>query len=246
MNIRCLAIDDEPLALEKLKNYIGRVPFLELVDICDGPIDAMKVMEKEKVDAVFVDINMPDMNGLEFVESLSQCPLVVFTTAYSEYAVESYKLSAVDYLLKPFGFADFQRAANRLRMLYEYQEQLPVASQTDSVYVRTDYKWVRVALENIRFIQGVGDYLRLYFTDESKPLMTLTTFAQIKKSLPSNFLQVHRSYIVNMEQIQEVERLRIIMDANTYIPVGDAFKDDFIRYLESRSIGKTSKKQKNG
>lgn len=241
--IRCLAVDDEPMALEKLENYIARIPYLELTASCEGAFEAMQAMARQPVDAIFIDINMPDLNGMEFVASLTDRPMVVFTTAYAEYAVESYKVVAVDYLLKPFGFADFQRAAGKLlrqRALLAMEKSAAVG--TDSFYVKVDYKYVRIRTSEIRYIEGMNEYLKIHLTSVAKPLVTHTTLKQIRESLPPNFLQVHRSYIVNMDQVAEIERSRILMDKETRIPVGDNFRESFVRYLQNRSLGKEAKK----
>ena len=232
-------MDDEPIALEKLRNYITKIPYFDLVATCEDALEAMKVMNEQEIDAMFIDINMPDLNGLDFVESLSQRPLIVFTTAYAQYAVDSYRVAPVDYLLKPFGFADFQRAANRILQHFNRQSPESTSSSTsNSLYVKVEYKYVRVDLKDIRYIEGMSDYLRIYTTIETKPLITHSTFKQIKEYLTPNFLQVHRSYIVNMEQLKEIQRMRILMDKDTWIPVGDLYKDSFTEYLQSRSIGK--------
>ncbi len=243
MTIRCIAVDDEPMALEKLKNYIEKIPFLELAATCEGAYEAMQVMAERKIDAVFIDINMPDINGMDFIASLEERPLVVFTTAYAEYAVESYKVVAADYLLKPFGFADFQRAANRLlRQFTLFNSEKATAANTDSLYIKVDYKYVRVALADIRYIEGMNEYLKLHLAGGRKPLVTHTTMRQILENLPANFLQVHRSYIVNMEQVMEVERARIVMDKETRIPVGDSYREAFMHYLHDRALGTDGKK----
>lgn len=238
-----MAVDDEPVALEKLRNYIDRIPYLELVAACESPFDAMQVLVESPVDAIFIDINMPDLNGLEFIASLTHPPLVVFTTAYSEYAVASYRVAAVDYLLKPYGFADFQRAADRVLSQFGLQTRERPAAETGSpLFIKVDYRWIRVASEEILYIQGYDDYLRIYLCDKPAPLLTHASFATIRSTLPPHFLQVHRSYIVNMNRVREVERARIVMDRETRIPVGDLYKEDFIEYLKRHSVGKEGKK----
>lgn len=244
--IKCLAIDDEPLALSQLKTYIGKVPFLELVDACQSPIAAMKVLAEQPVDAIFLDINMPDFNGLSFVRSLVHQPLVVFTTAYSEYAIEGYKVDAVDYLLKPFGLDDFQRAANKVLQQFEMRKMLieniaspaPKAEKDydDILFVKTEYKVVSISISKIRYVEAMSEYLRLYMEDESKPIVALLSMKKLEERLPSNFMRVHRSYIVNLQKILEVARGRILMDEKTHIPVGDSYKDAFNDYLEKRSL----------
>lgn len=238
MSIRCLAIDDEPMALEKLKSYIQKVPYLELVAACDCPADAIPVMSEKKIDAVFVDINMPDMNGLDFVKVLPEMPLVVFTTAYSEYAVESYKVRAVDYLLKPYTFEEFQRAAGYVQQQWLHRQQSPVApSDNDNVFLKVDYRFVRVNLKDIIFIEGMNEYLKIHLTSGG-PYLVHTSFKQICNLLPENFLQVHRSYVVNVNHICEVERSIILLEGGKRISISDSNKEMFMTYLKNRSLSR--------
>lgn len=241
MKINCIIVDDEPVALQKMQHYVEQIPYLDLVAACDNPIDAINVLSETEVDAIFTDINMVGLNGLDFVSSLSRCPLVVFITAYHEYAVDSYRVGAIDYIVKPYGFKEFQRAADRVRVQYNMMQQYNIASGNNSLFIRTDYKWIHIKTENIRYIQGLSDYLRISLIDNQKPLVTYATFASIKSVLPPNFKQVHRSWIVNVEQIKEIERNRIIMDRDTYIPIGNSYKEQIIAYLQKISVGKTSK-----
>ena len=239
--IRCLAIDDEPLALQQLVTYIEKIPFLELAAQCQSALEARKYLEQETVDAIFCDINMPDLNGMDFVKSLQYPPMVVFTTAYSEYAVEGFKVNAVDYLLKPFGLQDFQRAANRIkeRMEPSANGQQPTAnSQDGTLFVKTEYRIVKITIADIRYIEGMSEYLKIYIEGESKPIITLLSMKKITEHLPDTFMRIHRSYIVNLTKIQEVNKNRIIMDADTYLPIGDLYKEAFQRYLDTKFLGK--------
>ena len=239
--IRCLAIDDEPLALQQLVTYIEKIPFLELAAQCQSALEARKYLEQETVDAIFCDINMPDLNGMDFVKSLQYPPMVVFTTAYSEYAVEGFKVNAVDYLLKPFGLQDFQRAANRIkeRMELSANGQQPTAnSQDGTLFVKTEYRIVKITIADIRYIEGMSEYLKIYIEGESKPIITLLSMKKITEHLPDTFMRIHRSYIVNLTKIQEVNKYRIIMDADTYLPIGDLYKEGFQNYLDTHFIGK--------
>lgn len=243
MKLRTLVIDDEPIALEKLGKYVEKVPFLELVSACESALDAIAVLNEKPVDLIFTDINMPDLNGMDFIASLSSTPMVVFITAYAQYAVDSYRLSAVDYLLKPYGFAEFQRAANKALEAYSTRRQSGAStlsnsqSVNDSLFVKVDYRYVRIRLASICYIKGYGEYLQIFTEGSSTPILTLSSFADIKERLSDNFLQVHRSYIVNMDQVESINRGRIIMDADTYIPVGDSFKNAMQSYLLDHSVG---------
>ncbi len=241
--IRCLAIDDEPLALQQLVSYINKVPFLELAAQCRSAIEARQFLENDTVDAIFCDINMPDLNGMAFVKALVAPPLVVFTTAYSEYAVEGFKVNAVDYLLKPFGLQDFQRAANRLK---ERIEGAGVAAEStsakeaedDTLFLKTDYRIVKVSISDIRYVEAMSEYLKVWLEGQPKPIITLLSMKKMEERLPAIFMRVHRSYIINLTKIQEVNKNRVIMDANTYLPIGEMYKDAFQAYLDTKFLGK--------
>ena len=240
--IRCLAIDDEPLALQQLVAYISKVPFLELAAQCQSAMEARAYLENDTVDAIFCDINMPDLNGMDFVKSLTVPPLVVFTTAYSEYAVEGFRVNAVDYLLKPFGLQDFQRAANRLRERLDGASANPVApvspNNPDVLFLKTDYRIVKVSIPDIRYVEAMSEYLKLWLENQQKPIITLLSMKKMEERLPNYFMRIHRSYIINLDKIQEVNKNRVIMDADTYLPIGDMYKDAFQAYLETKFLGK--------
>ncbi len=238
--IRCLAIDDEPIALDKLESYIRKMPFLELVARCESPLEASGILSEEQVDAIFVDVNMPDINGIDFLEQFTNPPMVVFTTAYSEYAVHSYKLNAVDYLLKPYDFTDFSRAANKLLQRYDSEGASVSGAKEDSrhMLVKEGYKFVNVNVDNILYLKGLSEYVQVFMTNRQDPIIASTSLKMIKERLPGNFMQVHRSFIVNMNHIKEVERMRIIVEPDTVIPVGDNYKQAFADYLHSHAIDK--------
>ena len=233
--IRCLAIDDEPLALQQLVAYINKVPFLELAAQCQSALEARAFLENDTVDAIFCDINMPDLNGMDFVKSLAVPPLVVFTTAYSEYAVEGFRVNAVDYLLKPLGLQDFQRAANRLK---ERLSESPAADSDNTLFLKTDYRIVKVSIPDIRYIEGMSEYLKVWIEGDAKPIITLLSMKKIEERLPDYFMRIHRSYIINLNKIQEVNKNRVIMDADTYLPIGDLYKDTFQAYLDTKFLGR--------
>jgi DNA-binding LytR/AlgR family response regulator len=237
--IRCLAIDDEPLALQQLVAYISKVPFLELAAQCHSAIEARLFLEHDTVDALFCDINMPDLNGMDFVKTLAAPPLVVFTTAYSEYAVEGFRVNAVDYLLKPFGLQEFQRAANRLkeRLLPKTENTGDTLEAADTIFLKTDYRIVKVNLADIRYVEAMSEYLKVWLEGEAKPIITLLSMKKMEERLPACFMRIHRSYIVNLNKIREVNKNRVIMDASTYLPIGDLYKDSFLAYLDTRFLG---------
>jgi len=244
--IRCLAIDDEPLALQQLVAYIKKVPFLELAAQCQSALEARRFLENDTVDAIFCDINMPDLNGMDFVKSLTVPPLIVFTTAYSEYAVEGFRVNAVDYLLKPFGLQEFQRAANRLQERLKTEAPdisstshlSSLTSQDDSLFLKTDYRVVKVSISSIRYVEAMSEYLKVWIEGEAKPIITLLSMKKMEERLPGYFMRIHRSYIINLTKIQEVNKNRVIMDAQTYLPVGDMYKETFQAYLDTKFLGK--------
>lgn len=236
--MNCIIIDDEPLALTQLAGYVDRIPFLNLVKSCHDAYEAMEAMTQAPVDLLFIDINMPDMNGLEFIRSLVVKPLVIFTTAYSEYAVEGFKLDAIDYLLKPFEFQDCLKAAEKARKMYEYTHSATIPQQAlpDALFVKSEYKMVRVNVEEIKYIEGMSEYIRIYTEHRDKPITTLNSLQKLESRLPDHFMRVHRSYIVNLRKVTEISRLRIVFDKDTYIPVGENYKDKFLEAISRQSI----------
>ena len=248
--IRCIAIDDEPLALQQIVAYIGKVPFLELAAQCQSALEAREFLEHDTVDAIFCDINMPDLNGMDFIKSLVVPPLVVFTTAYSEYAVEGFRVNAVDYLLKPFGLQDFQRAANRLKERLESSVAggsvvggsvvggFAADTSDDTIFLKTEYRIVKVSISDIRYVEAMSEYLKVWLSSEPKPIITLLSMKKMEERLPETFMRIHRSYIINLTKIQEVNKNRVIMDADTYLPIGDLYKETFQKYLDTKFLGK--------
>lgn len=238
--IKCIAIDDEPLAVQQVAAYIRKIPFFELVGQCSSAIEAFELLEQQEVDLMFVDINMPDLNGLEFVKSLNQKPLLIFTTAYSEYAVEGFKVDALDYLLKPFSFAEFSKAATKARAQFGLLQKTRTKSESNNEYlfVKSEYKIVRINLNDILYIEGMKEYVRIHLTGQ-KPVMTLLSLKAVEAKLPTGkFMRVHRSYIVNLEKITSVERFRIVFEGKELIPVSDNYKEKFQQFLDKKFIGK--------
>ena len=241
--LKCIAIDDEPLALRQLKSYIEKIPYLELTATCNNALEAQQLLASQHVDLIFVDINMPDLSGVEFVRSLVDRPMVIFTTAYSEYAVEGFKLDAVDYLLKPFSVADFSRSAGKANSLYELRhnqragepEATPEALPKDKEYisVKADYKVSLVKISDIVHLESEGEYVRMHLADGT----TITTLFRLKNmeaALPSDmFMRVHRSYIVNLRCIKGYVRGRVFLSDTEYVPIGENYKESFQHYIES-------------
>lgn len=241
--LKCIAIDDEPLALRQLKSYIEKIPYLELTATCNNALEAQQLLASQHVDLIFVDINMPDLSGVEFVRSLVDRPMVIFTTAYSEYAVEGFKLDAVDYLLKPFSFADFSRSAGKANSLYELRhnqragepEATPEALPKDKEYisVKADYKVSLIKISNIVYLESEGEYVRMHL-DDGTTITTLFRLKNMEAALPSDmFMRVHRSYIVNLRCIKGYVRGRVFLSDTEYVPIGENYKESFQHYIDS-------------
>ena len=239
--IRCIAIDDEPLALKQLESYINKVGFLELEAACNSAVDASKVLASQPADVLFCDINMPDLDGMSFVKSLASQPMVVFTTVYSEYAVEGFKVDAVDYLLKPFGFNDFEKAALKVKRLYdlENKEEVTLLDYDDSVYIKTDYKTVRVEVSSIIYIEGMSEYVKIITEDQKDPVIALLSMKKLEGKLPGNrFMRVHKSFIINLSKISQVSKGHVRMQDGSSIPIGESYRDSLLSYINSKSLVK--------
>jgi len=246
--IRCFAIDDEPLALQQLATYISKVPFFELAGQFLSAAEARQALDEEQPDALFIDINMPDLNGMDFVRSLVIAPLVVFTTAYSDYAIEGYKVDAVDYLLKPFSLEDFQRAALKVKAQFELrQKQKDAVSSTNSdevIFVKAEHRIINLPVADIVYIEGMSEYLRIHLDEGKKPIVVLLSMKKLEERLPAYFMRIHRSYIINLKKIKEVGKGRVIMNVpaagasgeDLYLPIGDLYRDAFNQYLNQRVL----------
>ena len=246
--MRCIAIDDEPLALRQISGYISKIPFLELAATFHSAVAAQEWLQQNEVDLIFVDINMPDMTGVEFVQSLDVPAMVIFTTAYAEYAIEGFKLSAIDYLLKPFGLKDIIRASEKALSLYELlqlqknaQPSEPVEDDSTTeveddksvISVHADRKTHLVKLANIIYLESAGEYVRLHLADGTK-LVTLFRLKNMESALQSSqFMRVHRSYIVNLSHIAGYTKGRLFLSNEDYIPIGENYKEQIINYMNS-------------
>lgn len=230
--MKCLIIDDEPLALTQLAGYIARIPFLTLVASCQDACQASEILAQSPVDLLFVDINMPDLNGIDFVRSLPNLPMVIFTTAYSEYAIEGFRLNAIDYLMKPFSFSECLKAAEKARKMYSLtHDATKPEEEKNALFVKSEYKVVRIDKEKILYIEGMSEYVCIYLEDRPKPVITLNSLQKLSTMLPSNFMRVHRSYIVNLSKITEISRFRILFGKDVYIPIGENYKEQFMAYI---------------
>lgn len=232
--IRCIAIDDEPFALMQIASYVEKTPFLQLVASCRSAYDAQHVMAESTVDLLFVDINMPDLNGLDFVRSLTAKPLIIFTTAYGEFALDGFRVDALDYLLKPISNRNFQRSAEKaLRQFNLMKNAGDNPSQT--IFVKSEYKNIQIDIDKILYIESRSEYVRIY-SEDIRPVMTLGSLKSYEEKLPSDrFMRIHRSYIVILQKIMAVERRSIIINKDRKIPVGELYEERFRAYLSNHS-----------
>ena len=236
--IRCIAIDDEPLALKQIADYISKTPFLELAGLCESALQALELLDKTPVDLMFVDVNMPDLSGMDFVKTLENPPFIVFVTAYSEYALEGFRVDAIDYLLKPISYSDFLKSANKVKAWFDAMRQKPaeVMSNKDFLFIKSEYKILRINFDDIKYIEAMSEYIRIHLVN-SKPVMTQLSMKSIENQLPEDrFMRVHRSFIINLSKISVIERNRIIFDGTVYIPVSDQYKSKFQNYIEKNFL----------
>jgi two-component system, LytTR family, response regulator LytT len=236
--IKTIAIDDEPLALQLISGYIQKTPFLSLTGAFDNPFSAMEFLENSDVELIFLDIQMPDLSGIEFAKALRSDAKLIFTTAYEKYALEGFKLEAVDYLLKPFGYEEFLIAAQKALKLIKMEDKpaAQIEANNEFLFLKSEYKIRRINFNNILYIEGLKDYIKVYLQNEPKPILTLNTLKSIETKLPeSKFMRVHRSFIVNLQHIQTIDRSRIVF-GNTFIPVSDQYKEKFQKFLDENFL----------
>ena len=243
MILNCVIIDDEPLALELLESYVKKTTFLNLVGSYTNAIQAMKEMQgKQPVQLMFLDIQMPGIDGLEFAKLIDSSIRVVFTTAFEQYALESYKVNALDYLLKPISYTDFLQSVNKAVHWFSMHDkclhtQIEKANtHQNHIYVKSDYKLLQIPLQQILYIEGLKDYVKIYTEGEAKPILSLISMKMMEERLPSSlFIRVHRSYIVQKSKIKVLDRGRIVFDKE-YIPVSDSYKQELLAYINEHSI----------
>ena len=236
-NIRCAVVDDEPLALGLIASYVKKTPFLELTGTYSSAVQAMHELPSHPADLLFLDIQMPELNGLDFSRMVNPGTRIVFTTAFEQYAIDGYRVNALDYLQKPISYAEFLQAANKalewFKLLDGQKEK--AEDDTESIFVKSEYKLVRVELGKILYIEGLKDYVKIYEEDADKPLLSLMSMKALEESLPpARFIRVHRSFIVQKSKIRAVEHNRIVMLDQRVIPIGDSYREKFLTFLNGR------------
>jgi len=236
MMLSCILIDDEPLALDLLEGYVKSTPFLKLIAKCNSAIAAIEVIEKETVDLIFTDIQMPNLSGMEFSKMiLKKEAKVIFTTAFEEFALESYKVNAIDYLVKPISYSEFFSAANKAKeqIMTKSTHTGTTSYADDYIFVKSEYKLLKIELKDLIYVEGLKDYLKLYTVNSEKPVLTLKTMKSLDEELSDkNFMRVHQSFIVNLKKITTIERNRIVF-GNKYIPVSEKYKEIFQKFIDA-------------
>jgi two-component system response regulator LytT len=231
--LKCIAVDDEPLALRLVETFIEQTPFLELISTCDNAVDAMGLIRETKPDLVFLDINMPNLSGMELARLIQDqpgpLPKIIFTTAYNHYAIEGYKVNAVDYLLKPFSYEEFLRASSKVLQLSEETNNHfnTIAADDEFIFLKVEYQWVRISLKDITYIESLKDYVKVHLEDSQKALLSLISLKALEEKLPSSkFMRVHRSFIVSLDKISAISKNSIFID-KIEITVGEQYKEAF-------------------
>ncbi len=240
MILSCFIIDDEPLALGLIEGYVNKTPFLKLTGKFHSAIEATESVRTNPPDVIFLDIQMAELNGMDFAKIVPKESRIIFTTAFQQYALESYKVNALDYLLKPFGCADFLQAANKALHWFEMERktntQVLLPAKRDTIFVKADYKLLQIEIKNIIYVEGLKDYVKIYLEDTAKSVISHITMKAMEDMLPKDpFMRVHRSYIVNTDKIKEIEHNRIVF-GKVCIPISDSYKDSFQHFLEKKMI----------
>ena len=227
MKLRCVIIDDEPLAIDLLKSYAKQTPYLELVATFENPLDAMETLATSNIQLLYLDINMPQINGMEFSRTLSASTRVIFTTAYDQYAIEGFRLNALDYLLKPISYTEFLQASNKALEWFKLVD----TNEASSIFVKSGYRMEKIELADILYIENQKDYVKFHVEGVSEPISSLMSMQSLDEKLPSKqFMRVHRSFIVNLNKIKTIERNCIVF-GKEYIPVSDSYKEKFMEFL---------------
>jgi DNA-binding LytR/AlgR family response regulator len=226
MILKCVAIDDEPLSLNLVREYIGRIPRVKLIQTFDDAIAGAEFLRNHDADILLIDINMPDITGLDLVRSLPGKPLTIFITAHKKFAFEGFELEAIDYLLKPVSFERFRRAIEKAVEFHEYRTN-PAPGLSPSLFVRSEYKMVRIPLKDIEYIEGLKDYIKIHISN-SKPVLTLMTMKAILEKLPEDqFIRIHRSFIIPLDKIKSVRNRTVLLTSSAELPISDSYIEAF-------------------
>ncbi|MFD2914076.1 LytR/AlgR family response regulator transcription factor [Psychroserpens luteus] len=239
IKITCVIVDDEPMALNLVESYVEKTPFLELKQKCSSAIEAMEFIKEHPVDLLFLDIQMPDLTGIEFSKMLPKDTRVIFTTAFDQYALDGFKVEALDYLLKPFDYAEFLAAANKANTWFELvkgKSQHNIFEEKEFLFVKSEYKQLRIKLADVLYFEGLKDYIKIWLKDNPKPILTLMSLKSLEEELPdAQFMRVHRSFIVCLDSIDVIERSQIIINEQR-ITVSEQYKPKFLKFVNNNSL----------
>jgi len=238
--MKCIIIDDEPLAVDVIESYLNQIGDMEIVAKCNNPLDAITLINKHKIDLVFLDIEMPNLTGIDLVKTIENIPQFIFTTAYPQYALDGFNLNATDYLVKPIPFHRFLKAIARAKEKHQLTlnsianissaGQHIIDPSNNFIFVKSEYENIKIEVNDIKYIQGLKDYIKIYTINSNKAILTLSSFKVILDKLPSQFLRVHRSYIVNMNYIKALQKTKLVID-EIRIPIGETFKKEVLERL---------------
>lgn len=238
--MKCVIIDDEPLAIDVIESYLQKIDDMEIIAKCSNPLEAITTLNKYQVDLVFLDIEMPNLTGIDLVNIVESIPQFIFTTAYPQYALEGFNLNATDYLVKPIPFQRFLKAISRAKEKYKFKQDVKVnifsteskkiINNKNFIFVKSEYENIKIIIDDIKYIQGLKDYIKIYTKNSHKAILTLSNFKVILDKLPNQFLRVHRSYIVNINYIKALQKTKLIID-DVRIPIGETYKNEVLHQL---------------
>lgn len=240
--MKCVIIDDEPLAIDVIESYLEQIGGVQIVAKCTNPLEAITILNKQQVDLVFLDIEMPNLTGIDLVKTIENIPAFIFTTAYPQYALDGFNLNAVDYLVKPIPFQRFLKAISRAKEKYELQQKAisdttivqsvqAEEGYTNFIFVKSEYENIKINVDDIQYIQGLKDYIKIYIKGTDKPILTLLSFKEILHKLPDyKFIRIHRSYIVNIDKIKALQKTKVLVDT-IRIPIGETYKNNVLKQL---------------
>ena len=242
--MKCIIIDDEPLAIDIVESYLKQIGGIDIIAKCTNPLEAITLLNKHSVDLVFLDIEMPNLSGIDLVKSIENLPQFIFTTAYPQYALDGFNLNATDYLVKPIPFHRFIKAVTRAKEKYELEHLQPANGlapsigsypnpENDFIFVKSEYENIKIKTENITYVQGLKDYIKIHVEGTNKAVITLMSFKDMMEKLPghNHFMRVHKSFIVNVNAIKALQKTKIVLQNDMRIPIGETFKKDVLERL---------------
>lgn len=244
LTMNCIILDDDPMAQNIIADYIEHVPYLTLIDKCSTAFDAYDVLHNHKIDIIFLDTQLPGISGIDFIRSLDDKPMIIFTTVFKEYALEAFNLNAMDYLLKPISFDRFLKATNKAYEYYSLKSlKLKTAGKTkepsaasEFILVKADYKTIKINLNDILYVEGLKDYIKIFTVGSEKPIITLNSLKRMQENLPADrFARVHKSFIISLNHIKVINKTQVVIGKN-YIPIGESYKDIFISEMENKRL----------